>query len=269
MATDPLEQEAIDRQASSAFWDTVSWAGGTALLFLTAVVLVVVSPGPSPYENIPATAIALFLAWKSWRKTQVANEKRKRLPPPRFLRPPVFIPPGEAQGDSTWELSDEIRPRHVWITGKSGYGKSNLMLLMALRDIGRGKGVTVIDPGADLVRFIMERLPPERLADVIYLGLDNPIPLDFMNCDDDAERELLVGDLMKTFRRLSEMAGGQWGVRMDAILRDVLYTLLNAQNVAFTDIYYFLVDKKRRSEILRQPTIPNDLALSSDRHTRS
>ncbi len=58
--------------ASSAFWDTVFWGGGTAFLLLLAMVVFFVCPVEKTLlENVPATAIALFLAWKSWRKTRV------------------------------------------------------------------------------------------------------------------------------------------------------------------------------------------------------
>jgi hypothetical protein len=176
-------------------------------------------------------------------------------PMPKIMQDAVI----HAEPHVFFGLPDEERSKHVWICGMSGYGKSNFLFYLTMFDIISDKGVTVIDPGGDLVKELLQHIPKSRLDDVILLDLENAIPLDFMNCATDKERELLVGDLMKTFRRLSEMAGGQWGVRMDAILRDVLYTLLNATNVSFVDIHYFLTSKKRRAEILAQPTIPPDL----------
>ncbi len=64
-------------------------------------------------------------------------------------------------------ISDEDRRRHMYIIGKTGTGKSELMSDMILQDIRAGRGVCFIDPH-DTIEKILELIPPERAEDVIY-----------------------------------------------------------------------------------------------------
>lgn len=156
----------------------------------------------------------------------------------------------------TWQPSampDTARARHVYISGKPGYGKSTVMYWMAMHDISRDKAVAVLDPNGDLVEQILKNIPGHRVADTIYLDGLSPIPLDFMGWQTDQEREILSDDLIVMFRRLSE---GEWGPRMDGIFRYTIYTILEARRT-FLDIYHILVNANARREILQSVTNPN------------
>lgn len=147
------------------------------------------------------------------------------------------------------------RPLHIWIPGLSGQGKSTLMFHLALEDIRQGRGVTVIDPGGDLVEeLLLPRIPEERKDDVVYVSLDRLSPIDFFSYKPN-EKHQFVGELIATFKRLTELAKGQWGTRFSSILRDLLYTLFEAKErgcpVSFIDIYDFLKRPSRREQILK------------------
>ena len=45
------------------------------------------------------------------------------------------------------------------VVGKTGVGKSTLLLNMILGDIKAGRGTVVIDPRGDLITDILDRLP--------------------------------------------------------------------------------------------------------------
>ncbi|MCA9096500.1 MAG: hypothetical protein KDA68_23635, partial [Planctomycetaceae bacterium] len=60
----------------------------------------------------------------------------------------------------------EMRPRHCYICGASGTGKSTLLLNMILQDIEAGRGVGVLDPHGDLIQDICRRMPEKRIDDV-------------------------------------------------------------------------------------------------------
>ncbi len=139
------------------------------------------------------------------------------------------------------------RKRHVYATGMSGSGKSTLLKALALKDIQHHKGIAVIDPHGDLAEDILNMIPKDQADRAIYISADNAIPINFMSYGkgNDREREALVGDIIFLLQRFPG-----WGPRMDSILRDVLYTLLEAGDTCFLDIYHFLVDKARRTEIL-------------------
>lgn len=163
-------------------------------------------------------------------------------------------------------LPEEIRAQHVWIPGLPGYGKSTLVHWMALQDIEQGKGLTIIDPAGDLVGNglpddpdrhvpgIIDWIPHSRIGDTIYLDLKQPVPIDFFDYADEDEKQTAASNLVDLFTRLSEMFGGQPGVRFGGIVRDIIYTLFEAKErgcpTSFIDIYDFIKDLDRRKHIL-------------------
>jgi hypothetical protein len=48
---------------------------------------------------------------------------------------------------------------HIHLVGKTGTGKSTLLLNMILDDVRAGRGAVVIDPRGDLVTDLLDRLP--------------------------------------------------------------------------------------------------------------
>ncbi len=63
-------------------------------------------------------------------------------------------------------LSDRDRRNHVYVIGKSGTGKSTLLLAMMASDLRRGRGFGLLDPHGDLAVAIAGAARPER---TIYL----------------------------------------------------------------------------------------------------
>lgn len=167
-----------------------------------------------------------------------------------------------------------IRDRHVFIGGMTRHGKSTFMEHMILQDIENRQGVCVIDPKGDLVKHLLELIPEHRKDDCIYLNLNTPVPIDFMTFSDDGEREELVGSL----KYILHKAG--FAPRMEGILYDVIYTLLEANDrlpedrkTNFIDIYEFFKNPKRHQEIMdalapdsplrrEWKKMPNDEALA-------
>src|SRR5207302_122694 len=49
------------------------------------------------------------------------------------------------------KLPDSLRDRHMYIIGRSGSGKTNLIRLMALQDIHNGHGIGMIAPEQELL----------------------------------------------------------------------------------------------------------------------
>jgi len=144
-------------------------------------------------------------------------------------------------------LPPAVRSRHIYIAGKSQYGKSSLMHALAVRDMEQGKGLAVIDPHGDLAERLLAAVPASRVQDAIYLDATAPIPLDFMGWATERERDTLADDLLVTFKRFSTT----WGERMESIIRYTIYTLLAVKGTTFLDLYTFLAREERRKEILR------------------
>ena len=59
-------------------------------------------------------------------------------------------------------IADDDRRRHVYIVGKTGTGKTELLKYMLMQDIRSGAGVAFIDPHGDAAEDILNMIPPER-----------------------------------------------------------------------------------------------------------
>ncbi len=84
-------------------------------------------------------------------------------------------------GDHPMYLPDEHRTRHLYVVGKSGTGKSSFLEDLAVHDIETGKGITFIDPHGLSAKYLMGKVPRERLDDVIFLNMEDiehPISFD-------------------------------------------------------------------------------------------
>lgn len=147
-------------------------------------------------------------------------------------------------------IPDDIRDRHVYMVGKAGSGKSTLLFNMAIQDIERGQGVTVIDPHGDLVEDLLLHIPKHRVPDTIYFDAaerQQPISLNILNANTEEEVGLLVDDLMVMFKRLSD----SWGERMEHILRHTFHTLAEVPGTTFLDIHRILQNEGFRQRILQ------------------
>ena len=66
-------------------------------------------------------------------------------------------------------LSEHDRRRHLYVIGKTGTGKSTLLLSLLLADLHRGRGLALLDPHGDLARSVVAAMPRQRIPDCIYL----------------------------------------------------------------------------------------------------
>jgi hypothetical protein len=159
------------------------------------------------------------------------------------------------------KLPDSLRDRHMYIIGRSGYGKTNLIRLMALQDIQDGHGIGMLAPEQELLtEEILPFIPQDRVDDVVYFNpanSQNPIPLNPLYLDADSDIDLCVDDNLTVFKRLL----GETQPRMEELLRQSLYALIERPNSTLLDIERLL---SRTDEVLRQEIIRQ----TSDEQTR-
>lgn len=67
------------------------------------------------------------------------------------------------------------RFHHLYIIGRTGTGKSNLLACLARQDIDAGHGLAVIDPHGDLAVRLREAVPHHRQNDLVYLDPADPV----------------------------------------------------------------------------------------------
>lgn len=139
------------------------------------------------------------------------------------------------------------RLAHLYVIGQTGVGKSTLLGQLAEQDAIAGRGFALIDPHGDLADMLAAGLH-EHGIEFTYLDAANPRqpygynPLRMVRAD---KVPLAASGLLETFMKLWPDA---WGVRMEHILRNSLFTLLEWPDATLPDILKLYTDKVFRQK---------------------
>ncbi|MEM3464193.1 MAG: type IV secretion system DNA-binding domain-containing protein, partial [Candidatus Bathyarchaeia archaeon] len=142
---------------------------------------------------------------------------------------------------------------HVFIAGFPGFGKSTLMLFMALQHVGRGEGCMVLDAHGDLTRLFLTHIPRDRWDDVVYIDPTTAfdygfvVQMNFLEYNSEGERDVVARSFMDC---LMKFYGRFWGPRLDMILLNALYLLLDSGNARLGDLYRVIADEGFREHLL-------------------
>jgi hypothetical protein len=145
-------------------------------------------------------------------------------------------------------LSAEAARHHMVAAGTSGSGKSVLLANCVLSDIGRGYAGVVIDPKADLVETILERVKPEHAERVVVLDAgDDSRPVPGINVlhgkDADATADVLTRTLKSMF---------DWTIRSEIFGRLACRTLSEVPGATLLDMGRLFADEPyRRAAVAR------------------
>ncbi|OGN08258.1 MAG: hypothetical protein A2750_03750 [Candidatus Yanofskybacteria bacterium RIFCSPHIGHO2_01_FULL_45_42] len=148
------------------------------------------------------------------------------------------------------------RRRHMYIIGKSGMGKSELLKNIAIQDIQAGRGLAFIDPHGDPVEDLLDYIPKERVKDVIYINpadLEYPIAFNIMEHVSFDKRHLIADGLLSVFKKIWVDA---WSARMEYILGYTILALLETPGATLLGINRVLSDKEYRKHIVENVTDP-------------
>jgi type IV secretory pathway TraG/TraD family ATPase VirD4 len=153
----------------------------------------------------------------------------------------------------------DARRKHMAIFGATGAGKSTLLRNMIATDIAAGAGVTVVDPHGGLVDDILENhIPRHRTNDVIHFDPKDQahtLALNILECPRPEQRGLVVSNAVSIFHKLWALS---WGPRMEDILRNSLYALVEQpQPVSLLALPKLLTDTDYRAALLARVTNPS------------
>ncbi|MBI2051470.1 type IV secretion system DNA-binding domain-containing protein [Candidatus Roizmanbacteria bacterium] len=148
----------------------------------------------------------------------------------------------------------EDRRRHIYIIGKTGVGKSILLLNMAIQDIEAGRGVCVIDPHGDLIDEIVKYIPPQRAEDVIYFDPSDtgrPMGLNLLEAYTEEQQHYITTAIINLMYKLYDpQRTGIIGPRFEHAVRNAMLTAMSEQGTTFVEVVRILTDSKYVQEIL-------------------
>ncbi len=177
--------------------------------------------------------------------------------------------------EQVFGIKAEDRSKHIYVIGKTGMGKSVLLENMAAQDIQNGNGVAFIDPHGEAAATLLDYIPEERLKDVIHFApfdIEYPISFNVMEDVGYDKRHLVVSGLISTFKKIWPDV---WSSRMEYILANTLFALLEYPDSTLLDVNRMLVNKEFRKDVVDRITDPviksfwvDEFAKYTDRYTQ-
>lgn len=153
-------------------------------------------------------------------------------------------------------IKTDDRRRHMYVIGKTGMGKTNLLENLAIQDIKHGKGVAFIDPHGDTAEKLIKAIPANRINDVIYFNpadQDFPIAFNVMENVNPEYKHLIASGLVGVFKKLW---ADSWGPRLEYILRNAILALLEYPGSTLLGVTRILVDKDYREKVVANVSDP-------------
>jgi type IV secretory pathway TraG/TraD family ATPase VirD4 len=142
----------------------------------------------------------------------------------------------------------------MYLIGKSGVGKTNLLHNLMTTDLNEGGGFCLIDPHGDEAERLADTVPESRINDVIYLDpsdLSHSIaynPLENVVPD---QRPLAAEHVLSAFAHVWGLSA-QHTPRLLHILRNALRLLLDTPDSTLLGLPKLLIQKQYRDRLLRE-----------------
>jgi hypothetical protein len=157
-------------------------------------------------------------------------------------------------------IDNEDRRRHMYVIGKTGTGKSQLLEEMIVQDIQAGKGIAVIDPHGDLIDGVVSRIPASRAEDVIYFDpsdSERPMGLNMLEAKTEEQKHFVVTSIVGLMYKLYDpMKTGIIGPRFEHAIRNAMLTVMVEPGNTFVEVVRVLTDAAFVQELLPKLTDP-------------
>lgn len=208
----------------------------------------------------------LILSVKELANFLLLPAGEEELPGTPGLHPKLTLPPNwyrnptNQKADRSFAISmDAINPKqlsispkdsleHCHLIGPTGSGKSTAMLHLILADITAGRSVLALDPKADLITSILERIPEERTEDVVIIDPSDPRPCGFnpLAFKDYGNPSLIADAILSV---LKEIFSDCWGIYTQDVLTAALLSLVEVENATLLWLLPLLTDENFRRRI--------------------
>ena len=138
-------------------------------------------------------------------------------------------------------LGENDRRRHMYVIGQTGMGKSVFLENLAFQDMCDGRGFAFIDPHGDAVEAILQRVPEERIDDVIYFDpadIEHPVGMNMFEFKNEDQKDFIVQEGISMLQSLFDPQNqGYFGPRGQHMFRNAALLLMaDPAGATFIDI---------------------------------
>ncbi len=157
-------------------------------------------------------------------------------------------------------IGDDDRRRHIYIIGKTGTGKTELLKDLIMQDIKAGRGICFMDPHGDAIEDLLKLIPPERAEDVIYFNpgdTERPMGLNLLEASTEDEKHFVATSVINMMYKLFDpYKTGIVGPRFEHAVRNAMLTAMSEEGSTFVEVMRILTDAGFVQEILPKVTDP-------------
>lgn len=168
----------------------------------------------------------------------------------------------------TFGIKQADRLFHLYAIGRTGAGKSTLIETLAIQDILSGRGCALIDPHGDLAERLVARVPASRRPDLIYWNVPDPTQPYGYNPLRRVRKDKIALAASGLLEALKKLWSDSWGVRMEHLLRNALYALLEYGDATLPDVLRMFADETFRREVLKKVENPQVYAFWTNEYPK-
>jgi hypothetical protein len=145
-------------------------------------------------------------------------------------------------------ISPTASTRGLYVLGPTGTGKTSLIKNLVRDDLMAGRGLAVVETNGDLIRDLLDLIPPERISDVVLLDPTDPdYAVGFNPFAGSADPSLVADQLGELFQRLWK---AYWGPRTGQLAHMGLLTLARRRGSTLLDLPRLYLDRQFRDLVL-------------------
>ena len=145
-------------------------------------------------------------------------------------------------------ITSTASTRGLYVLGPTGTGKTSLIKNLIRDDLASGRGLAVVETNGDLIRDLLDLIPPNRLADVILIDPTDPdYAVGFNPFAGSTDASLVSDHLGELFQRLWK---AYWGPRTGQLAHMGLLTLARRKNSTLLDLPRLYLDPDFRATVL-------------------
>ncbi len=152
------------------------------------------------------------------------------------------------------------RRRHMYVVGKTGMGKSTLLMTLILQDIDAGRGVFLLDPHGDLCEDVLARIPSYRADDVIVLDPSEearPMGINILESENEADKYRIVNEFIAMLQRLYDPHNQAIvGPIFQQTVRNAMLAAMSMPDGTLIDVYRIISDNEYIKRVLPFITDP-------------
>ena len=146
------------------------------------------------------------------------------------------------------------RRRHTYVVGKTGMGKSTLLMSLILQDVNNGRGVFLLDPHGDLCEDVLARIPASRADDVILLDpsdAERPVGLNILNAETEADQQRVINEFIGLLMRMYDPHNQAIvGPIFQQTVRNAMLAAMSMPDGTLIDVYRLISDPQYIKRVL-------------------